>query len=982
MKKQRLWIRIALFVLVAAAIVTGLLLHDRQQMEAARNATLAEPEGTIIWNMAAGYRVEVSELQTYPDDWNMDNYAADYLGFGGRIGAYSYNTTENKTIEDLPWEPVSYYGRDQLAGMPNAAALLYAYDQIVAGVSGNTEEISIYNGVDAITMEEVKMVLDLYRRDYAHHFWLGNRYSIGYSSVSCVSITLEYLLSGAELQEAREAFDEAADAILAGLTADMSEYERELYLHDILAGMITYTEGTHAHNAYGALVEGRAVCEGYAEALQYLLQRAGIQSFLAIGASLDPETGTSVGHEWNYVRIDGEYYHVDLTWNDQDENLYHAYFNQTDALIQEDHVMDAVAYTLPVCDATTAHYFSGEDTYLSSYTPSAVGQLLRNNGLTVHVYIPGSVDNFLSWYYANIRDIAIGAEIYGSFSYGYARLGRELILTIKTSCTHTNLTHHPETPASCISDGQKAYYVCACGKIFANRAATVEITDLEKWKAGEGKIAATGHHYKSVVTNPTCTAQGYTTHTCVCGDSYVDTYKQALGHGYGSWYETKAPTCTEKGQQKRDCSRCNHSETKSVNALGHSFTHYVSDGNATCTADGTKTAQCDRCDATHTVADAGSMTDHVFGEWITVKPATTTEEGKARRDCRNCNHYEEKTLPVLVGPGSTDNTLKSLTVSNATISPAFSPSVTNYTAEVPFEISKLDLTYQANDPKATVSVNNPTLTVDGTTNVTIKVTSESGSSKTYTITVKRAQDSNYQLSGNNNLSGITVDGFLLSPVFSAENTQYIVWLPYKTESITVRGTAADSKASVEVIGGSDLVAGQDNEIQVICTAENGEQKIYYVIAKRAAAHDGEVTPPQPEPETYTVLWVVDGNVTQETYEAGAIPSFSGSTDKAADDYFTYTFAGWNQEISAVNGDVTYVATYTKTAIEQPEKPDDKPTDDPTQPTTPAPTDPVGGQEENGEEKSGGMFILVATVLAVLCAAAGIAAGLVIGKKKK
>ena len=266
--------------------------------------------------------------------------------------------------------------------------------------------------------------------------------------------------------------------------------------------------------------------------------------------------------------------------------------------------------------------------------------------------------------------------------------------------------------------------------------------------------------------------------------------------------------------------------------------------------------------------------------------------------------------------------------------------------------------------------------------MTINVTSESGSSKTYTIAVTRAQDPNYQPSGNNNLSGITVDGFVLSPVFSAENTQYIVWLPYETENITVRGTAADKLASVEVIGGSNLIAGQDNEIQVICTAENGEQKIYYVIAKRAAAHDGEVTPPQPEPETYTVFWVVDGNVTQETYEAGAMPSFSGSTDKVADDYFTYTFAGWNQEISAVNGDVTYVATYTKTAIEQPEKPEDKPTDDPTQPTTPAPTDPVGGQEEICQEKSGGMSILVAILLAVLCAAAGIAAGLVISKKKK
>ena len=82
----------------------------------------------------------------------------------------------------------------------------------------------------------------------------------------------------------------------------------------------------------------------------------------------------------------------------------------------------------------------------------------------------------------------------------------------------------------------------------------------------------------------------------------------------------------------------------------------------------------------------------------------------------------------IAAPKSTDNTLKSLTVSNATISPAFSPSVTAYTANVPYEVSKLNLSYKTNDSKATVSVNNPTLTVDGTTKVTIKVTSESGSS--------------------------------------------------------------------------------------------------------------------------------------------------------------------------------------------------------------------------------------------------------------
>lgn len=203
---------------------------------------------------------------------------------------------------------------------------------------------------------------------------------------------------------------------------------------------------------------------------------------------------------------------------------------------------------------------------------------------------------------------------------------------------------------------------------------------------------------------------------------------------------------------------------------------------------------------------------------------------------------------TIAAPMSGENSLKSLTVSNATIDPSFSSNTTSYTAEVPFEVSKLDVKAETTDAKAKVKIDSPTLTPNGTTQVTVTVTAENGSKKTYTIAVKRAQDPNYVASSNNDLASIVVDGFLLSPVFSADNTNYVVWLPYETESVTVSGAPADSKASVAVEGGVDLKAGQDNEIKVICTAEDGTQKVYTVIAKRAAAHDGSVEPTEPPTE--------------------------------------------------------------------------------------------------------------------------------------
>ena len=81
------------------------------------------------------------------------------------------------------------------------------------------------------------------------------------------------------------------------------------------------------------------------------------------------------------------------------------------------------------------------------------------------------------------------------------------------------------------------------------------------------------HRYTSTVTKPTCTAQGYTTHTCSCGDWYRDNFTNALGHSYGAWEQNKAPTCTAQGTEKRTCTRCNATQTRNVAALGHNYSN-------------------------------------------------------------------------------------------------------------------------------------------------------------------------------------------------------------------------------------------------------------------------------------------------------------------------------------------------------------------------------------------------------------------------
>ncbi len=76
------------------------------------------------------------------------------------------------------------------------------------------------------------------------------------------------------------------------------------------------------------------------------------------------------------------------------------------------------------------------------------------------------------------------------------------------------------------------------------------------------------HSYKDVVTAPTCTEKGYTTHTCACGDSYVDTYTNALGHAWDNGKVTKEPTETETGVKTFTCTRCGETKTETIPATG------------------------------------------------------------------------------------------------------------------------------------------------------------------------------------------------------------------------------------------------------------------------------------------------------------------------------------------------------------------------------------------------------------------------------
>lgn len=372
-----------------------------------------------------------------------------------------------------------YYGRYALSLMSNSAALLYAYDKITEGIAKSDEEIIIYNGNDSISREEAEMAFDAYRRDHAEHFWLGSSYTMTYNTETVTKLAPSYIMTGTELENAKLELENAVSGMLADIDGTMSDYEKELILHDKLAAKVTYVETDNAHNAYGALVEGKAVCEGYAEALQYLLHRVGIQSFLILGTSKNPSAnGEYESHAWNAVKIDGSFYHVDLTWNDQGNYLFHSYFNQSDSIISLDHEITLTDYPLPVCNTDTANYFKKSGTYLTSYTVDSVAELLKNNNYTVNVYLPENVDAFISWYKTSISSIAMKAGVHSTFSYGQIKLGNEVMLILNV-CRHYNVSPIAAVAATCTESGNIAHYKCLyCEKLFSDSTATTEISNI------------------------------------------------------------------------------------------------------------------------------------------------------------------------------------------------------------------------------------------------------------------------------------------------------------------------------------------------------------------------------------------------------------------------------------------------------------------------------------------------------------------------
>lgn len=161
------------------------------------------------------------------------------------------------------------------------------------------------------------------------------------------TINFKYTTTKSQYNQAVKKALEIGDMLI---DTNMTDYERELSIHDYIVDHTTYVdEGNISRSIEGIFLRNKAVCGGYAQAFHYLATYAGLDSEFVLGDGI--QNGEKIAHAWNTVEIEGEWYQVDVTWDDPvlsngSNKRTYSYFNITNDEMKLDHVWDINAYAI------------------------------------------------------------------------------------------------------------------------------------------------------------------------------------------------------------------------------------------------------------------------------------------------------------------------------------------------------------------------------------------------------------------------------------------------------------------------------------------------------------------------------------------------------------------------------------------------------------------------------------------------------------
>lgn len=190
------------------------------------------------------------------------------------------------------------------------------YREMLEGIRGREEEFYVSIAAD----EKVDRVYHAVLKDHPELFWVHNREQVYKTTLSdrdyCV-FTPGYTYTEEESAQILDSMEAAFQAVTAAIPQGADTYEKVKTVYTYLIDHVEYQTSEDDQNIAGAFWKKKAVCAGYAGAMQYLLERMDIPCIYVEGSA----RGSEDGHAWNIVTIDGNPYYVDVTNGDQPQFL-------------------------------------------------------------------------------------------------------------------------------------------------------------------------------------------------------------------------------------------------------------------------------------------------------------------------------------------------------------------------------------------------------------------------------------------------------------------------------------------------------------------------------------------------------------------------------------------------------------------------------------------------------------------------------------
>lgn len=220
--------------------------------------------------------------------------------------------------------------------------------------------------------EDLKTVLWAVYNDCPSFYYI-DPYNYRFSSKGGrFTIFFNYIYSKEKIAEFdKRLADGLAKFKAANIRDDMSDYEKELVIHNFLVRFITYDKFavsspktiSEAYNVIGALLCQTAVCWGISLAFKLIADYCRLKAFVVVGAG-NAEWAKD-NHAWNIVKLDGREYHLDVTWDIREKgslSYYYDYFNLSDALISFNHSWNTSIY--PRCSENKYNYYYRNGLYV------------------------------------------------------------------------------------------------------------------------------------------------------------------------------------------------------------------------------------------------------------------------------------------------------------------------------------------------------------------------------------------------------------------------------------------------------------------------------------------------------------------------------------------------------------------------------------------------------------------------------------------